>query len=100
MATYLELSAIASDAQWNDLHSKIKVACLIKAAAIIDSATPGATALEWARSTTANATRAGEDIAGYVIASNSAATIAQIYGASDTVVQDKVNAAVDAIYGT
>ena len=99
MATYLELAAIQDDPAWNDFLSKVRVACVIKASLIIDSATPGATALEWAKNTISNPTQAGNVIAYYVIAKNSGATTTQIYNATDTAVQTNVDTAVDAIYG-
>mgnify|MGYP000120630598 FL=1 len=99
MATYTEIAAIQEDPLWNGLLSKVRVACVIKAAAIIDSTTPVATALEWARTTIADPTKAGNVIAYYVIAKNSAATTAQMYAATDAAVQTNVDVAVDAIYG-
>jgi len=99
MATYIEIAEIKDGDNWNSLLQKIKVAVVIKAAAIIDSTTPGATALSWAESTISNPHGAGESIANYVLAANSGATVAQIYSATDTAIQTNVDAAVDAIYG-
>ena len=99
MATYAELSAIQDDPQYGVLLQKIRVACVIKAAAIIGSATPPATALDWAKVAVARPNQAGEGLIYYVIAENSAATVGQIYGASDSSIQANINSAVDKIYG-
>ena len=99
MATYAELSTIHLDDQWNDLLAKIRVACSIKAAAIVDSATPGADALAWATAAIKNPGIAGNDLAFYIVAANASATLVQIYGADDVAVQANVDTAVDAIYG-
>jgi len=99
MATYAELAAIADDPQYNALRQKIGIASAIKAAAVIDSATPGAEALAWAKSAVANPLQSGAGLLYYVIASNAVATVSEIYSASDTVIQANVNDAVDSIYG-
>ena len=99
MATYAELATIKDDDAWNGLVNKIAVACSIKATAVIDSATPPATLLEWAKQSIADPLSASNDIVYYVVASNSSATLAQIYGASDTAIQNNVNTAIDAVYG-
>ena len=99
MATYIELSTIHLDPQWNDLLAKVRVACSIKAAAIIDSATPAAEALAWAKEATKKPGAAGNDLVFYIVAVNKAATLTQIYGAIDADVQTNVDSAVDAIYG-
>ena len=99
MATYAELSTIQEDPLWNDLLAKIRVACVVKAGVIIDSAAPVASALEWAKGAIANPTSAASGIAFYVVIVNKDATIAQIYAADDAAVQLNVDAAVDALYG-
>lgn len=99
MATYAELAAIQDDPQYNSLRQKIGVACAIKAAAVIGSPTPGADVLAWAKSTAANPLQAGDALIYYVIASNAAASVSQIYSATDSAIQTNVNDAVDAIYG-
>ena len=100
MATYEELSTIQNNADYNVLLNKIQVACAVKASAIIDSATPAAEALEWAKGAIASPNAAGRSLVAYVIASNKAATLAQIYAASDTAIQTNVDDAVDAVYGS
>ena len=99
MATYIELTTIRDVPEWNFLLSKIVVAVTIKASEVIDSATPQATLLAWAKEAIANPSDAGNDVAYYVIATNQAATLVQIYGASDAAIQAKVDKAIDAIYG-
>lgn len=99
MATYLELSHIKDDESYGSLVNKVRVACAIKAAAVIDSTTPGATVLAWAKDTISNANRAGDAIAAYVIAKNKGATTANIYAATDVAIQNNVDAAIDALYG-
>ena len=99
MATYTELSTIQEDILWNDLLAKIRVACVVKASIIIDSASPAASALEWAKGAVLSPTNAANGIAFYVVIVNKDATIAQIYAADDAAVQLNVDAAVDALYG-
>ena len=99
MATYAELSTITEDPLWNDLLAKIRVACVVKAGVIIDSPTPSATALEWAKAAVLSPTKAAEGVAFYVVIANKDATIAQIYAAGDAAVQTNVDSAIDALYG-
>lgn len=99
MATYLEIYNIQVDAGWNDFLSKVRIASAKKAAAIIDSTTPGATALEWAKGAIKNPTQAGNDLVTYIVAVNSTATTTQILSATDNAIQTNIDAAVDAIYG-
>ena len=63
MATYTEIAAIQDNPLWNGLLSKIRIAAVVKAAAVIDSATPAAPVLEWAKTTIANPTQAGNILA-------------------------------------
>ena len=99
MATYLELATINRTDDWTQLIEKIRVACVIKAAAVIDSATPPAAMLTWANNTIKNPNAAGSDIAFYIVAANASATLAQIYAATDEAVQTNVDSAIDALYG-
>ena len=99
MATYAELATIRQDPLWNDLLDKIVVATTIKATEVIDSATPAATLLEWAKQAIAKPLNAANDIAFYVVAANQAATLAQILSASDAAIQTNIDTAIDAIYG-
>ena len=101
MATYEELAGLRDDeAQWGPFLQKVRVATAIKATSVIQSATPGATILEWAKNAIQNPVPAGNAIVWYVVGANSSATVAQIYGASDDQIQTNVDAAVDAIYGS
>lgn len=99
MATYDELAVIRDDTRYNGLLNKIRVAASIKAAAVIDSVGPGAVVLDWAKNTVANPIKSGDELINYVIASYNTSTIDQIFGASDSNIQNAVNSAVDAIYG-
>ena len=99
MATYEELASVYRDPEWTQLIEKIRVACAIKASAIIDSPAPAASLLAWAETAIKNPNKAGDDIAFYVVSANSSATLAQIWAATDVAVQDNVNTAIDALYG-
>ena len=99
MATYLELAEIQSDPQWNDLLSRIRIACTINATEIINLPTPTAEALAWAKATIKNPRQAGDDVAYYVVAVNATATIAQIYSADDVAVKANVDSAISAMIG-
>lgn len=100
MATYLELAEISEQATWNDFLNKVRFAAVKKAQLVIDSTTPGATVLEWARKTIANKSAAGDAIVDYVLAAGSDSSVATILGATDTSILNHVSDAVDAIYGT
>lgn len=99
MATYSELSTIQDGAEWNGFLNRVRVACTIKAAAILDSVTPTQSQLDWANATIKTPNQSGQDIVFYVIAKNSGATLNQIYTATDAAIQTNVNAAVDALTG-
>ena len=99
MATYAEVASIREQEAWNAFLNKVRVAATIKAAAIIDSDTPAAAALEWARQTISNPSSAGDGLVWYVVASNVGVSVAAMLGASDSAIQTNINAAVDAIYG-
>jgi len=101
MATYAELANIKSDdTAWGGFLEKVRVAAVIKATAVIDSVTPGADVLAWAKGTIANPVSAGDGVVWYVVGSNDSIAVSAIYGASDNAIQTNVNAAVDAIYGS
>ena len=100
MASYSELIAMRNDPLYGVLENKVREAVRIKAAAIIDSTTPGATALEWAKQVLKRPNEAGTDILTYVVAANATATTTQILGAADAAIYVNVSASVDAIYGT
>jgi hypothetical protein len=99
MATYNEIADLLLNEDWGIFLQKVTVACAVKATEIINSTTPGATALEWAQSTIQAPKLAAKDLVFYVVASNKSATISQIVAATDTAVQTNVDTAVDALYG-
>ena len=99
MATLSEIAAIKSDPLWGSLQNKVRAACVIKAAAILNSATPTTSQVQWADSTLSSPTSSGDKVIYYVIATNSSATIAQIMGAADTAIQANVDDAVDKLIG-
>lgn len=95
MATLLELNTLVSSSDSSDLRKKIIAAITIKANAVVDSASPTAAALAWAKAALADP-RAYEQLALHTaLASNSGATVAQIVGASDASLQTIVNGVVD-----
>lgn len=94
MATYTEIYDLRSN---SDLRNKIVVAVAIKAAAILDSATPTAAQIAWAKAAIANPMGQADDLLVYVLAKNAALTAAQITGASDAAIQTAVNGAIDKI---
>ena len=99
MATYAELATVYRADEWTQLIEKIRVACAIKATAVIDSVTPSTAMLSWAESAIKNPRQAGDNIAFYVVSANASATLAQIYAATDEAVQTNVDSAIDALYG-
>lgn len=98
MATYSELSGITNDAGWIAFADKVRVAALIKAAAVIDDGTSPAARLEWAKSATANPGQAANAIVQYVVAKNAGLDVATIIAAADNAIQNNVDAAVNALY--
>lgn len=97
MATYIELANIQSAAGWSDFLNKVRVAAVLKAVALLDSATPTAAQVAWAKSTLASPNQGGDDVVWYVIGANAGVALSSILAASDTAVQNNVNAAVDVI---
>ena len=98
MASYAEIATINSNAGWQAFHDKVMVAAIIKAHAIINSTSPPATRLIWAKETLESPRQAASDIAFYAIAANSGATVSQMLTASDAVIQGNIDEAVDKIY--
>jgi len=99
MATLLELAGIRDSDDYGPFVQKIRAAAVIKATTVIDSTAPAATLLDWAQRAIVAPNKAGDDLVAYVVGSNADATLAQIYSATDNQIQNKVNAAVDALYG-
>ncbi len=97
MATYTELAQIAADESFGSLVEKVRVACVIKAVALLDLATPTASQVTWATDALNNPSAAASSIIWYVIGANSGANQAQILNATDNAVQANVDAAVDKI---
>ena len=94
MATYVELFDLRSD---DALRNKIAVACVVKAADLIDGATPTTAEITWANEAIQSPLSKAEAIMNYVLAANKAGTVAQIQGASDSAIQANVDTAVDAL---
>lgn len=92
MATYSELFDLRSNSA---LRNKVAVACVKKAQNLLDLATPSNSQVAWANSAIGSPLGMADKILNYVLAANSSATSAQITGATDSAVQDNVNAAVD-----
>lgn len=96
MATYNELHALAKDA---DLINRIAVAVAVKAQAIIDSATPTAPQLSWAKEAIEHPRSKAEALLYYVLAKHKALTNTQITQATDATLQTAVDAAADKLIG-
>lgn len=94
MATYTEIFDLRRN---SDLRNKIVVAVAVKAAAILDSATPTAAQVTWAKQAIANTMGQADDLLVYVLAKNAGLTVTQITGASDAAIQTAVNGAIDKI---
>ena len=99
MATYTELAGIQDGTEWEVFLNKVRVACLIKATAVIDSTTPGADVLAWAKSCIAEPVSSAQSVVYYVVGSNATAALSAIYSATDNAVYSNVSDAIDAIYG-
>lgn len=100
MATLLELATIQEQSGWNDFHSGVIGAVLVKAASVIDEPTPNVGTLDWAKGATASPTIAADALVGYVVGTNSSASVTAILTANDAAIQSNVDAAVDKLYGT
>lgn len=94
MATYAELFDLRSN---SGLRNKVAVAVAKKAQAIFDLATPTAKQVTWAGEAIENPVSKADALLNYVLAKNSASTVAQISAASDAAIQTNVDAAVDKI---
>lgn len=96
MATYFELLAAA---ETDDLRKRIKVSIIIAAESIRTAVAPlpaNQTArLVWAKEAYADPESKVDQMMNAVLAQNKSQTYQAIVGASDTVVQAAVNAAVD-----
>jgi len=100
MATYAELSSITNEAEYQSFIDKVRVAVTVKAADIIDTATPNAGLLDWAKTAINSPAAQSKAVAFYVIAKNKDVALASILTASDAAIQTNVGAAIDALYTT
>ncbi len=99
MATYLELHDLASSPTLSDLRKRIRVAIIIKANAVAESANPTAPAKEWSKAALGNPQFYEQTVLNYILADNAAATTTAITNANDTQVQTAVDAAVNTLLG-
>lgn len=95
MASYIELRALFSH---NELRNKVEVACIVAAETIraeSDTVPNHANRLLWARSAFASPRSTSERMLMALLAANKLATVSAITGATDSQIQEKVDAAVD-----
>lgn len=90
---------MVDDARWGGLVEKVRAACVVKAASIIGSASPGGDAKTWAIACLGNPASVANQIVFAVIGVNAAVTVDQIFQAADSLVQAAVDSAVDKLYG-
>lgn len=97
MATYRELNDLVRN---EELRDKITAACVV-ASDVIRTEDGGsanhANRVIWAKKVLANPKLEAEKVIPLVIAANKDATAANIAGASDTAIQNNVNAVIDFI---
>lgn len=95
MATYMELKALYGH---SDLQDKVEVACIVAAEAIRGE-DPGtanhANRIIWAKRAFESPTAVRNGMLMALLAANKDLTVATIAGATDSQIQDKVDAAVD-----
>lgn len=92
MATYAEIYNLRNDSA---LRNRVAAAALKKAQAFLDLATPTAAQVAWSKAALADPGAIADDLLGYVLAANSASSVAQIQSANDATIQTNVNAAAD-----
>lgn len=94
MATLLELADLSAN---QDLRRKVRVACVLAAQAQF-TASPGTPeGRKWALAVITDPMTWGNRVLLSVLANNAAATSAQITAATDTTIQNAVNAVASAI---
>jgi len=93
MATYKELKDLTKD---SDLQDKVEVAVVVAANNLL-SGTPTTAQKAWAADVFGNPSSESKKALMAVLASNSAATVAQIRGAADSLVQAGVDAVVSVL---
>ena len=95
MATYSELHGLRSH---DNLIKQTQIAVLIAAQNLVKTGTtPTAAQTAWAASVLGNPAGEAQKALLFVLAGNSSATVAQITGASDALVQAKVDEVVPAL---
>lgn len=92
MATLTELQTLWSDA---GLRNRVRSALVVKCAALIDEDPGTDTRRTWALDTLGNVGDVAAKLWLYLLGSFASLTVAQIQGATDSGIQDAVNAAVD-----
>lgn len=99
MPTYLDLHALRGANTLDPLRQKINVAIAIKANVLAKLPTPTPKQREWAIAALGNPEAYLPMVLNYILADYNTATTAAITGATDTQVQNAVNAAVDTLLG-
>lgn len=94
MATYTELFDLKSE---SELRNKIAVAVMIKAQAYINGATPTTDELSWSSRVLVETISEADKLLLYLLGVNNAQDTSTITGASDLVIQNQVDTAVDAL---
>ncbi len=95
MATYDELLIVSENGTFKN---RIKVACIVAAEMVrseLSSVTNHAARVVWAKAVFANPDAEANRMLWAVLAQNRTFTPAQITGATDTAIQNAVNAAID-----
>ena len=99
MATYLELHDLASSPTLSDLRKRLRVAIIIKANAVAESAAPTAPGRDWSKQALANPQAFEQTVLNYILADNAGFATSAISGATDAQVQTAVDAAVNTLLG-
>lgn len=99
MASYDEIAVFRQSGGYTGLLPKIAVAVSIKAAKIVDKASPTSPQQAWAKEALANPYDVAKTVISYVLAANNTATMTQITSASDSAIQTNVDDAVDKLFG-
>lgn len=99
MATYQELASISEESGFDGFIAKVRVAVVDKAVTILGQAVPTAAEVEWAKKAITYPAVVADELVWYVVVANKSVNLATIVAASDSAVQNNVNAAVDKITG-
>lgn len=94
MATYQELFELRSNSA---LRNRIAVAAAKKAQSLLDGGTPTTEEVAWANNAISEPIEIANKLMVYVLAANSAATVAAINAVTDAALQTAVDGAVDAL---